>query len=195
MKKTNMPDHEPGPTEIISLFETARDKNSPKETSLLRYADALRLVGRFTESLRSYNILESMNIPVSKRALIAMYKGQLFHEMGNFTKAEMSFREACESEDSTASRIFLARTLSMQERFSEALKVLRDGLTCGGDLDEVWLGIALNQRSLGQISEAAQSLKTALELTPDYPEAKEVFEDVAAALAVMKDSPNCGQQR
>ena len=182
---------EPGPAETIVRFE----RNSEEvvtSRSLFDYADALRQVGRRQQALRMYQKLYALPVAESKVWLVSLYIGETLYEMGKFSEAEMSFREACDHDTTTVPRIYLAGSLAAQERFEEALLVLSEALSREGDRDEVWLNIALNQRTLGDLQGAERSLVEALTITPDYPAALVALVDVRNAISVeaSADSPH-----
>ncbi len=160
----------------------SRDDVGPR--LLFDYADALRRVGRCKEAIAIYQKLEKDGVPEARKWLVFLYKGTTLREMGKFAESEEAFAEACRLDDSTVPRVYLAGVLAAQERFQEAIDVLKEGLDREGDRDEVLLNIALNQRTLGRLEEAKESLKSALLLTPSYPEALAILEDVKAALAI-----------
>jgi tetratricopeptide (TPR) repeat protein len=180
--KNNQDRQESGPAETIARFE--HDKDTPVTSrSLFDYADALRQVGRQKEALQKYSELATMPVPESKVWLLALYKGQTLFEMGKFSEAESLFRDACFRDVSTVPRVYLAASLASQERFGEAIEVLTDALHCEGDHDEVLLNLALNQRTLGQLVAAQKNLENALSITPDYPSARAVLDDINSALS------------
>ncbi|MDD5271830.1 MAG: tetratricopeptide repeat protein [Methylovulum sp.] len=174
---------EPGPAEIIARFER-QGSGPPKTIAIFKYADALRQVRRYHEALQNYELLATLPIPKGKAWLVPLFKGQTFFEMGRFAEAEQAFKDAGDDDPSTASRVYLATALRAQERFEAAIEVLTNALDCEGDRDEVLLNLALNRLSLGQWAAAQNNLEQALAITPDYPSAQTVLEDVRAALAL-----------
>lgn len=177
------PSKSPGPAETIARFQARSGDVAPSDRELFDYADALRRVGRGHDALKIYGTLEGKGFPDQWQSLVVLFKGQTFREMGRYAEAEGAFRTACELDGSTVPRVYLAGALAAQERFAEAAKVLEDAADLPGDPDEVLLNLALNQRTLGLLVEAQESLQQALLLTPDYPEATALLADVRAALA------------
>ncbi|MCW1926650.1 tetratricopeptide repeat protein [Luteolibacter arcticus] len=170
-----------GPTETIRMFES-KSLDALSSFQSFEYADALRRVGRCKEALAIYQSLEGADVPAKHKWLIPLYKGKTLQEMGRFAESEQALIEACRLDDSTVPRVYLAGTLASQERFHEAIEVLQDGLNREGDRDEVLLNLAFSQRTLGRLKEAKESLELALTVTPSYPEALALLEDVNAAI-------------
>lgn len=174
---------EPGPAERIVRFERSKDEIvTPRR--LFDYADALRQVGRRQHALLKYAELADLPVPESKVWLVSLYMGETLYEMGRFAEAERSFRQACDRDSTTVPRVYLAGALAAQERFEEALVVLSNALSCEGDTDEVWLNLALNQRTLGDLKGAERSLIEALTISPGYPAALVALADVRTALYI-----------
>jgi len=169
-----------GPIETIIRFEADREAATPRQQ--FDYADALREVGRTRAALRIFLELESAPIPESKRHLVSLFKGATLQQMGRFREAEEAFRQACLLDATTTSRVHLAGLFAAQERFAEAIDVLRAAVICEGNREEAYLNLALNQRALGQLDEARQSLRLALTLSPGYMAARRMLTDIQAAL-------------
>jgi tetratricopeptide (TPR) repeat protein len=174
---------ERGPAETIATVELM-DRDTLGTILLFDYADALRRVGRCKEAIDIYLELEKAEVPERRKWLVFLYKGTTLKQMGKFAESEKAYIEACKLDPSTVPRVYLAGVLAAQERFQAAIDVLEDGLDRDGDRDEVLLNMALNQRTLGKLKEAKESLESALKLTPSYPEASAVLEDVNAALSI-----------
>ena len=178
---------EKGPTLTIAEFEKRTGTSQPTSRMLFDYADALRLVGRRRDSAAVYDSLDLTTVPQKKRWLVPLYRGVLHREAGDYAAAESSFRSSItRNPTSTVPWIHLASSLALQEKFEDAVAVLRGGEDLQGDQDELQLNLALSLRSLGRLSEAESSLRKALSITPDYPEALEELEDIVAALEFLK---------
>ena len=185
---SNSPEEIHGPAQVIAEFELRRQGDTRTSRKLFDYADALREIGRFKDALNIYMTLEAASVPEAHRWKVALFKGQTFQDMGRIGDAELAFRDACKLNGSTVAPVYLAGSLSAQERFSEALQVLENARICPGDQDEVLLNIALNKRALGMLEEAKESLLNALILTPDYNDAIIILKDIDAALLLKAGS-------
>lgn len=172
-----------GPAVTICRFEQ-KGLEDITTRELFDYADALRQVGRREHALLKYRELGEFLVFNKKAWLVDLYKGQTLYDMGKFAEAETSFRDACDGNPATVPRIYLAGALAAQERFEDALEILRSALDSEGDQDEVWLNIALNQRTLGNLEDAQNSLLEALSLSPSYEAAVNALADVRAALSL-----------
>lgn len=181
MKSKN---REPGPAETIARYETRVERDLLTARDIFDYADALRQVGRKRDALAMYDRLNERSIPPGNRWQVSIFKGVALQDKGLFPDAERCFREACEFNSGTPPRIYLAGALAAQEKFVDAIDVLQDAVNLPGDRDEVHLNLALNQRTVGLLEEAITSARTALSISPNYDEAKELLDDLIAAKAI-----------
>lgn len=177
-----LPD-EDTPSVTIMKLESTGIANADSRT-IFDYADALRQVGRRRESLHFFDQLDLISMPESKRWLVCLYKGQVLMEIGRFSHAAIEFRRACELDTTTVPRVYLARALADQELFLQAIAELEEALKLEGDLDEVHLNIALNQRAIGRLDLSYRSTLRALEITDGYEPAKRLLRDLEAALGM-----------
>jgi tetratricopeptide (TPR) repeat protein len=169
-------------TELMVRFDNLTSIGEVSSGVLFDYADALRLVGRMSDSIKVYEALEERDLPVGKRWLVLLYKGQALMDSGKLREAEAIFLKSTEMNQTTVPRIYLSLCLKRQERFSDAISILREALSMPGDTDEVLLNLALNQRALGDLKSAEQNLKRAIEISPDYEDARSVLAEVTRAL-------------
>lgn len=154
---------------------------------LFDYADALREIGRLSEALLAYDELKSYPIPEEKRWLLPLFRGQTLLEAGQHSLAEQSFREALILNPSTTvASVFLASTFTVQEKFDSAIETLRHALYLKGDIDEVLVNLGINLRAKGKLDDALKYVKEALKISPTYPEALELLEDIQSALSARK---------
>ncbi len=98
-------------------------------------------------------------------------------------EAEQHYRELAQVfPDETDGWILLGAYLARRGKIEESASIHRHATTLRGYPDEAFLNLALICRALGQLEEAAEACRSALELCPDYPEAAAVLADVEAAL-------------
>lgn len=175
---------ESGPISIVQIHNSSQNKLSLSNRQSYCYADALHQINRFDEALEECARLKEklINKISGVNAHVLVLEGRIWTSLRQYKLAEDAFRKALILDDSTVSYVYLAGALARQECFAEAIQVLEKALLINGDTDEVLLNIALNRRAMGQLLEAKVSLELALLLTPDYTEAKEVLNDISAAL-------------
>lgn len=173
-----------GPVEMIARLkdEVARAPNSSKK--LFDYANSLREIGRFSESIELYDRILSANISRNNKVAVLLNKGQALKDRGLLSEAEAIFRESCNFDDSTVSSVYLAAVLASQEKFVDAISVLEKSVNSEGDLDEVYLNMALSQRALGLLDDSVLSLTKALSISPDYARAEVLLEDIRKAAQI-----------
>ena len=118
-------------------------------------------------------------MPSKKLWLGFLYKGKLHMDLGEFKLAEACFRKITTLDPgSTSGWVYLANSLAKQERFAEACQVSKLGLKAKGDIDEVYFNLGLNKQALGKYKEARRCFEKALELDPQYKEAKRACKDL-----------------
>jgi Flp pilus assembly protein TadD len=167
------------PSATLRTFENT-PSSEVTSRMLFEYADALRLVGRKNDAAAVYSALVSDDrVPESKRWLVPLFMGQTFMEMGKWSLAESSFRIACELNSTTTSPfVFLGASLTAQEKFNDAISVLKSALDIEGDQDEVLVNLAFNMRAIACYEEAADFATRALQIDSGTREAKELLADL-----------------
>ena len=101
--------------------------------------------------------------------------------------AETHFRNAWQmNRQSTVPAIFLADALIKQEKFAGAKTVLLEGLSAEGDVDEVYLNLGCVARAMGEYADARRYFLKALEISPEYPQAKRGLADVEFWLSFLE---------
>lgn len=112
--------------------------------------------------------------------LIENLAGRLCMARARFSEAETHFRNARKSDsDSAVPFVFLADALIQQEKFEEAQTVLIEALSIRNEpLDEIYFTLGRAARAIGDYRSAREYLFNALEIDPDYREAKQHLDDV-----------------
>lgn len=118
--------------------------------------------------------------PSEKRQGPLSQMGHLFEAAGDHDQAAAWHRRAVEADpDDATYRIFLGGVLARQGRLHEAAEVHRAATGCAeGCIDEAFLNLGLVLRALGRFAEAAECLREAIRLDPDYRAARRALRDV-----------------
>jgi tetratricopeptide (TPR) repeat protein len=156
--------------------------------AVYRAAKNLIQLGRISDAESYLNQIRRESAP-QPWAIDAAF-GELRLAQFRLPEAEQHFRKACESgRSSNAPAVFLADFLIRQERLREASDVLLEAsLTEKDGLDEVYLNLGIVRRAQGEYSVAREYLLKAIEIDPDYEDAKRVFADIELCLK-LKASP------
>ena len=194
--------NETGPTEMMEIYKIKENElrasgKLPGNRWTFYQAQALCDVGREREAIALCDSIEARLLAQppaqasnqTKLYRIYLLRGNALKESDRYPEAAQAYVKACEYNAETPPRVFLAGALAWHERFEEAIDVLRDAVNREGDRDEVYLNMAMCQRTLGRLEEAAESALRALAITPDYPVAARVLADIEAALLV-KNQPS-----
>jgi Tfp pilus assembly protein PilF len=108
-------------------------------------------------------------------------------DKGNWKKAEKSLVKSLEFDNSsTVPYVFLASIFLIQEKNKRAIQYLERALNAEGDIDEVCYNLAVNYAILGDINTAKMYVKKCLEIDNEYPNAKELKEDLDCLIAINK---------
>jgi tetratricopeptide (TPR) repeat protein len=160
----------------FELFNRVLELLPNRESAAYRAALNLVEIGRFSDAETFIRAIGST--PRGKQWLIQLLLGRLRMAQFRPAEAEVHFRESRVLNPATAEpAIFLASCLRRQEKFNEAAAVLVDALKTEGDLDEVYLNLALVARAQGRYEESLAYARQALEITPDYSEAQHIASD------------------
>jgi tetratricopeptide (TPR) repeat protein len=161
----------------FELFKRIVDLEPGKDSAIFRATINLLEIGRISEAERVLNTIRRNAAP--KPGLIEYALGKLRLAQFRPKEAEQHFRNYLKlAPDSTAPAVLLADCLRRQEKFDEASRVLLAALNAKGDLDEVYLNLGLVKRATGDYKSAHTYLIKALEITPEYTDAKFVLADV-----------------
>jgi tetratricopeptide (TPR) repeat protein len=114
--------------------------------------------------------------------------GRLYEETGRYPLAEEHFRTACGLQPNrTASWVFLGCLLNLQGRHAEAYEAIKQGLGGEGPVDEAQLNLGNILRAMEDYSGAILRYQAALQLTPDYAEARADLQELETALTIRKE--------
>jgi len=163
-----------------SAFEFFRELltlDPDRESALYRAALSLFEVGRLSDAEAMLSRIAKP--PKSKQWLVELLLGRLRMAQFRPIEAEEHFAKARSLNPMTTEpAIYLADCLSRLEKFEDASRVLLAALRAKGDLDEVYLNLGLVKRAQTKYVEARTYLLKALEISPDYHDAKKALSDV-----------------
>jgi protein O-GlcNAc transferase len=155
--------------------------------------ESLRNLGLFQEAERQLLIADRFpdNRPRSKIRL-----GNLCQSFGDYAQAERWYAKAVQhpkAADWGWVWILRGGNLARTNQLAAAEECHRHALTLSDtDHDEAWLNIGLVLRAAGKYTDAIDAFKKALELTPDYPEAREALDSlngITEAVALAQSTP------
>ena len=167
----------------IELAQLCIADESADRSVFLMYGDALTSVARYPEALDAYQkALEFSSL--AERPTVLRQLGRLHEQWGKYPEAERYYRDAMQDRpDQASSYIHLGAMLARLGRLAEAEEVHRLATTCSdGEVSEAYLNLGLVQRARRDYFGALSSLRRALELDPDYSEAKVALADIERVL-------------
>lgn len=165
---------------LFAAAAAAQNKQLPSWCDLI-LADNLRAMGRLDEAKKV--LREIQEFPDNKAWLVNVHRGQVEQDAGDFQAAAHRFETSVEQNpNSTIPYVHLASAYSAMQQHEKAAELLTAGLNAEGDHDEVYLNLGYRYRALGKYRLAREAFRNALEITPDYAEAKAALRDVDSAL-------------
>lgn len=149
------------------------------------YGPAWIILGMALVSLARYQEAEAalnraMELAPSDKQRLPLYQlGHLDRERGVFDRAADWYRRSIEAApDDASGYIYLGGALAKQGRIREAEAAHWKGIRCpDGCVDEAYLNLGLVLRAQERFEEAAECFRKAIDLDPDYKEAKRALRD------------------
>ena len=141
-------------------------------------ADELLNQDRHTEA--KHALQRALECPNVTPYLIHLKIGELYERRMQFRHAQLWYQRAARSAPDEASAfIYLGKMHARRGRFAIARRVLRRALQCSnGCIDEAHLNLGHLARAGGRFEEALVAYNQALEIDPEYQEAKDAIADV-----------------
>lgn len=177
--------------ELLSAYVSQRPLDNYARYLL---GDALRAVGRVAEA--EHALLQSLSEASEKsRARIMAALGMLKARHGSLDAAEEWFRRATSDDvgrDKGWMWIMRGSNLAVAGRFDEAAECHLRAAQLPGDPDEALLNLGYVRRAQGRYADAIDAFRKALEITPDYPEAKTALEGLGEIFSAMELAASVG---
>jgi tetratricopeptide (TPR) repeat protein len=144
-----------------------------------RYADQLRLCGKYERSEEVFLQIEVEQIPERWQHLYYSRFGQLYADQGKFDKARVLFEKFVLLDDkSTVPFIFLASTFQGESMNDKGISILESALNKVGDIDEVCYNLANRFAIKGEFLTALNFIERCLSIDPNFPNAVNVKMDI-----------------
>lgn len=162
-------------------------ETEPTEYRKMKLADGLRLCGHFSEAQKVHNSIDKKLIPADSIAYYYTHLGRLFMDMGKFREAKKYFYRSIKlGNTTTVPHIFLANILFQEEKTSESIMILEDGLRKEGDIDEVYCNLATRFAMQNDFDKALKAINKCIRLDPDFPNALNIKKDILTCLRLKK---------
>lgn len=177
LDSANKADAEGYSASAFELFKRVIAADPKKDSAIYRAVKNLIEVGRISDAEIYFGAIRRNAAP--KPWLIELLLGQLCVARAKPADAETHFRNAWRlNPKSTVPAIYLVDSLFRQEKFGDAKDALVEALNAEGDIDEVYLNLGLVARATGEYRSARGYFLKALEISPDYVDAKRGLADV-----------------
>ncbi len=149
-------------------------------------ADALFTIARYDEAR---NALDTAHLICPKEDLHIVFHqiGHLYKEKGDYPRAEKWYRKSVENNANTRNLIFLGACTAKQGKFLEAKKYHEKAINVSTDTpDEAYYNLGLILRAEENYEESLKCFEKAIELDPEYKEAKAAKLDINNLLEYLK---------
>jgi tetratricopeptide (TPR) repeat protein len=160
----------------------------PKERWVLSiYADNLTKCSLYTEAAQVIARAEEVAEPGILKWILSK-KGNLYEEMSDFQKAEEIYMQAHALDPAEPALLVFAASVAFRSgNIQRAIDLAREATLCPGKpFAEAYYNLAGFLMVQKQYEEARASYKQALEINPDYENARTRLEDVERVLEFMR---------
>ncbi len=184
-------DREPLAVELLSAYLRHRPDDA---YAWFLYGDSLRIVGRGADAHKALLMAEK-HATADQLPSIHARLGMLCKDQGRHAEAEQWFDKATDSDEGRKSSwiwILRGSNLAVVEEFERALDCYRRAAVLEGDREEAYYNLGLVLTAQGKYLEASKALERALQLVPEYPEARAALKSlkgVAEAIQLAKHVP------
>ena len=173
--------------ELLAVYVQHRPQD---EFAWFLYGDALRELGRFVEAEPVF-LRVLPDAPPDRRAAVMARIGLLKGEHGCLDEAEGWFERATADESGRSEGwiwIMRGANLAVAGRFDEAIFCHRQAALLPDVRDEAYLNLGYVLRAKREYAEAIECIRKALELTPDYTEAKQALAGLTGIIAAAEQA-------
>ena len=148
----------------------------------IRLGDSLVELSRYKEAEEAFT--KAIELFSPKLRIPCAHMGHVFQKAGDYDKAAEWYRKAVEANpDDNYGGIYLGCVLAKQGRLHDAMEAHRAAILCSkGCIDEAFLNLGLVLRALERYHDAADCLREAIRLDPEYRAAKRALRDVEACI-------------
>ncbi len=168
---------------IVEILDPYLKKRPEHGQAWLLYGDSLRVIGRSSEAMPV--LLKALEMaPEKEKSSIYGKIAFLCQKYRSPTEAEKWYDSAtnCEIEAIDWLWMFKGANLAVLEKYEDSLKCFNKIISIKNSelTDEAYLNIGLVFRAMGKYEDSAEALGKALELNPDYEEAKLALDGLLA---------------
>ncbi|WP_455388920.1 tetratricopeptide repeat protein [Petrachloros mirabilis] len=182
---------------VVELLRPYLEKRPDHGYAWLLYGDSLRIIGRTTEALAALSRALEL-APEGKKYLACNRIAVLHEQLTSQEEAEKWHRKATDSADAAAPGwlwILRGANLARMERFEEALDCYETAATRDEvDVDEAFLNMGKVHRAKGDYARARRCFEKALEIDPDYSQAREALDSLKDIEATLETAKNLGAE-
>ncbi len=144
----------------------------------IRYANRLSVCGFYTEAKSVLNELDLTKIKKEDKYLYYQYKGDHYTRIGKLKQARLMYSKSLKnSENSTVPYIFLANSFASDDLLNK-ISYLKLALDKEGDVDEVYLNLAIVMMIQDKIEEALLYVNRGISISPNYDSAENLRNDI-----------------
>jgi tetratricopeptide (TPR) repeat protein len=177
---------------VIELLAPYLQSNPHDAYAWFMYGDALRVVGRSSESEKA--LLQALELETSKRTYICSRIASLYSEMGRHADAERYYAEVT-SDPAWQSHgwawILRGGNLAALGNFTLAEECHRKAIEVGDcDVDEAWLNVGLVLRAQRRYAEAIDAIRRSIEIDPSSDMARKALRSMEGIDAATADASN-----
>lgn len=171
-------DREASAAELLALYVSKRQDDA---AAWIVFSDSLYLVGRLSDARQA--ILRALRLGCSPSGEIANRLAVIYSNQGKRRRAEVWFARATRVVTSPEDdHVFIMRgaNLAVMGLYDEAVACYRRAIELGGkNCDEAFLNLGLALRAKREYPAAVEAFKNALDLDPDYAEARTALNSLA----------------
>ena len=168
---------------LVNVMASNVSELDSSQFYLFKYADGLRLIGRFKLSERYFKSIDIRKIPKEFRPDFYLYFGMLYYDSRRDDLATKYFKKSIKyGIENTMPYNFLATIYMSKEKIDDAIEVLLMGASVKGDTDELYYNLSTCFAIKGNFTLAIEYINKCLELDNEYPNAINLKNDFEECL-------------